>query len=396
MINTYLEQLVAIAQKERRIILGLMSGTSLDGLDLALCAFTGYGNSTKVEVLHHTTIPYPTSVIEQLKTVCSQPTVSLAQVCLLNAGLGQLHGQWVNQQLSKWGISPDTVDCIASHGQTIYHAPKRLHQQEEFGNATLQMVDGDHIAVETGIITIADFRQKHVAMGGEGAPLAQYGDWLLFRKKGEHRILLNIGGIANFTWLPAVGGVGDMLSTDTGPGNTLIDAYVQKHFPPLRYDENGSIAASGTVNEKLLAELLNDRFFQAALPKTTGQELLNPQYVENAIVATQVMVTPKDLIATLTAFTTHSIVRAIRQANRYQAKEIVVFTSGGGVHNNTLLQHIQSLLPEARFQSLNTLGIHPDAKEAVLFALLANELFAPKTSEEAVLPVRLGKICLPA
>ena len=177
-----------------------------------------------MELLNFETVSYTDDFKNEIKTVFSKKNIDLEKLCLLNPWMALQHAGIINTCLQKWNINNEEVDLIASHGQTIYHAPQSLHQQEKFGNATLQIGDGDHLAVATGIITISDFRQKHIAAGGEGAPLAVYGDYLLFSKKGEDRILLNIGGIANFTYLPGSMDVQNILCTDIGPGNTLMDA----------------------------------------------------------------------------------------------------------------------------------------------------------------------------
>src|ERR1700749_2235318 len=239
-LNQNLQKLFGIAQKSKKLGIGLMSGTSLDGLDIALCKFTGNGMDTKIELLHFITVPYHQHFKEEVHEIFSRRLVDLEKVTLLNAYIGTFHGELILQALEKWGIKPEDVDFIASHGQSIYHAPKRLHQQTEYPNATLQIGDGDHIAVKTGILTISDFRQKHIAAGGEGAPLALYGDVILGSKAGENRILLNIGGIANLTWLPGDGKTDGIICTDIGPGNTLIDAACQKFFGKP-YDEDSKI-----------------------------------------------------------------------------------------------------------------------------------------------------------
>ena len=175
--NAHLEKLYAISKKPVRKIIGLMSGTSLDGLDVAFCSFMGNGLQTKIELLQFETIPFAEDFKNEIKSVFSKKNVDLEKLCLLNPWIALRHAGMVNACLQKWNIKNDDVDLIASHGQTIYHAPKNLHQQQKFGNATLQIGDGDHLAVATGIITISDFRQKHIAAGGEGAPLAVYGDY---------------------------------------------------------------------------------------------------------------------------------------------------------------------------------------------------------------------------
>ncbi|MFY7889634.1 MAG: anhydro-N-acetylmuramic acid kinase, partial [Spirosomataceae bacterium] len=240
--NVQIEQLYQLAKKESRTIIGLMSGTSLDGLDIALCQISGSGETTKVTVLHSTTVDYSEDIKVEIRKVFAQREIDFRHLALLNEWIGLLHADMILSSLQSWNIQPETVDLIASHGQTVMHAPKQLHGIEKFPNATLQIGDGDHIAVKTGIITISDFRQKHVATGGEGAPLAVYGDYFLFSKKGEHRILLNMGGIANFTYLPADLDPTKVFVTDTGTSNTLLDAFVRKYDPSLSYDKDAALA----------------------------------------------------------------------------------------------------------------------------------------------------------
>jgi anhydro-N-acetylmuramic acid kinase len=305
----------------------------------------------------------------------------------------------INACLQKWNIKNTDVDLIASHGQTIYHAPQRLHQQQKFGNATLQIGDGDHLAVATGIITISDFRQKNIAAGGEGAPLAVYGDHILFSKKGEDRILLNIGGIANFTFLP--GGDENILCTDVGPGNTLMDAYMQEQFPGSSFDKDSLVAKAGTVNENLLAALKAPDFFKQEFPKTTGPELFNLHYLQQAKQTSgTVSLSAADTMATLNRFSADMIVVAIKDCLGDKTG-IKIFSSGGGIHNPLLMQHLQEQLPGCIFRSTAETGVNPDAKEAVLFALLANECVCSDASAVEIkspeIPVvAMGKISFPA
>ena len=238
MLNTNLQTLIDIVQKPTRHIIGLMSGTSLDGLDIALCSVKGNGINTELKVLKSTTYPYSDALKHKIRAIFAQDVVKLSHVCLMNGRIATLHSKMVMSVLADWGISPKDVDVIASHGQTIYHAPKRLHLKPHFDNSTFQIGDGDHIAHKTGILTISDFRQKHVAGNGEGAPLAVYGDFIMFGKKEENRILLNIGGIANFTYLPMSQNPKQVFATDTGAGNTLIDAIIRRSFPTKMYDED--------------------------------------------------------------------------------------------------------------------------------------------------------------
>nr|WP_183576174.1 anhydro-N-acetylmuramic acid kinase [Mucilaginibacter sp. X5P1] len=378
--NHNLQKLIDIARKDEKIAIGLMSGTSLDGLDIALCRFSGNGLQTKFSLLHFTTIPYTDVFKQEVKAVFARRDADLEKVCLLNAYIGTYHAELILQALADWDIDPKTVDFIASHGQTIYHAPKRLHKQTGYPNATLQIGDGDHIAVKTGILTISDFRQKHIAAGGEGAPLALYGDVLLGSKAGENRILLNIGGIANLTYLPGDGDYTQIVCTDIGPGNTLIDAACREYFDKP-FDEDSRIAYSGKVNEALLNELLSHPFFKESTPKTTGPELFNLAFVKTAQERSGTLViSAEDLVCTLSAFTATTIADFIK-AN-FPA-DIKLFASGGGARNIYVMDSLMRALPDVEIHDTAALGIDPDAKEAILFALLGNEALCGE-------PIKIG------
>lgn len=390
-------KLASIANAPTRTIIGLMSGTSLDGLDIALCQFKGTGPSTVCRLLEFTTIPYTDAFRSRIKEIAFQPLADLCKLTVLNAEIGTYTAELVLQALKSWNFPVTDVDIIASHGQTIFHAPKSFHLQNSAPNATLQIGDADHIAVKTGIITLSDFRQKHIAAGGEGAPLVFYGDSLLFTDQQENRILLNIGGISNFTWLPS--GETDLtaFSTDVGPGNTMMDQYISSQFPGKSFDQDAIIASSGTVNEQLLKILMVDPFFKLGLPRTTGPEYFNLKYLEDALRKCRKPVcSPADIMATLCAFSARVIVQTIQQLTGdipYQ-----IYVSGGGMHNPLLNKMISEGL-NLNLQSTQELGLNPDAKEAVLFALLANEcIAAPQQafkSRPGIPAVTMGKISLP-
>lgn len=393
-----IQKLYEISQNPCRRIIGLMSGTSLDGLDVALCKVSGSGLETELVVEQFITVPYTEEFRDKIRAVFAKREVDFQHLCLLNAYIGTQHGRMVLDCLQGWKISPEEIDLIASHGQTVYHAPKKQHGLAHYPNATLQIGDGDHVAVTTGIITISDFRQKHVAAGGEGAPLAVYGDHLLFSKKGENRILLNMGGIANFTYLPASQRADEVFTTDTGPGNTLIDAFTRKYFDKP-YDENGALAAVGQVKPKLLESLKDQPFFKANSPKTTGPEVFNATYVQEAQKQSGTKaITPKDLLATLTRFSAETIADAINRTIDKNEK-YTLYASGGGAHNPLLMQHIRKQLPNLEIKNMEILGVAGDAKEAVLFAILANETVTGGTTNfgtrEGVPSVRMGKVSFP-
>lgn len=400
--NTNLESLYKIAQKPSRTIIGLMSGTSLDGLDVALCEISGSGENTEVKLIQFDTVAYAEDIKSEIRTVFAKQTIDFQQLVLLNEWIGVLHATIILDCLKRWEIPTDKVDLIASHGQTVFHAPKILHQQEKFPNATLQIGDGDHIAVKTGIITISDFRQKHLAAGGEGAPLAVYGDYFLFGKKGENRIMLNMGGIANFTFLPSSMNPEEVFVTDTGTANTLIDAFTKLFFPDKSYDKDAEIAKKGTINSSLLKALKDNEFFQKPYPKTTGPELFNIEYVKKAQTQSNTEnITIEDLLATLTRFSAKTIASAIRSTidnTNYPAETFTIYMSGGGTHNPLLVQWLKELLPYT-FSKTDDLGISGDAKEAILFAILANETVSGGNSDfgirKGIPSVSMGKISFP-
>ena len=381
-----------------------MSGTSLDGLDVALCRLAGHGPGTHLELEHFATVPYDDDTKSRIRKVFAREQVSLEYLTLLNPWLGNLHAAAVLACLREWGIRPADVDLVASHGQTVYHAPQHQHQRPDFPlNATLQLGDGDHVAVGTGIITLSDFRQKHLAAGGEGAPLAAYGDFLLLSSPDEERLLLNLGGIANFTYLPRAGGdARTAFSTDTGPGNTLLDATVRAHRPDMQYDEDGRLALAGRVHAGLLAALLDHPFFGAALPKTTGPELFGPTYLAGAQQRSGTeRLGLEDTLATLAELSAVGVARAVQAAFEGRPAPAAVYTSGGGAHNPALLAALARHLPAApRFALTDALGVPGDAKEAILFAVLANEAVAGQpvaigAGRQRVPAVGLGKVSFP-
>ena len=387
--NSNLQLLQHIAQKPERRILGLMSGTSLDGLDLALCRISGSGRETKVQVEHSCTFDYPEDFKTELRSVFAKKEVSLEKLTLLHTQIGIYHGDLVLKALASWKMRPEEVDAIASHGQTVYHAPQHFHQQAAYPNATLQIGDADHLAYTTGILTISDFRQKHTAIGGEGAPLAIYGDYILYSSEAENRILLNLGGIANFTFLPQSGDAEKVISTDVGPANTLMDAAVREYFG-LNFDADGAIARKGTLNESLLEKLMKHPFLSLPLPKSTGPEMFHLDWVKECAGE----LAPEDLLATLSHFTAVVIAESLRK--NFDLQNMTLYASGGGAHNTFLMETLQKLLPEINCQKLEVLGTHSDAEEAVLFALLANEtLVGDALGFEGLPAVSLGKISFP-
>lgn len=390
----HIEQLHTMARQPSRTILGLMSGTSLDGLDLALCRIEGAGFNTRIAVTHFDTVAFEEDFRREIRRVFAQQTIDFQHLVLLHVVVAEHHAAIINETLKRWGIAPGEVDLIASHGQTVFHAPRQFHGLDGYPHATLQIGDGDHIARQTGIITLSDFRQKHLAAGGEGAPLALYGDYYLFSQAGEDRFLLNIGGIANFTYLPGDGDAARVFATDTGPGNTLLDAAAQRYFQQP-YDADARLAGSGKVDEALLVRLKNHPFFTLPYPQTTGPEQFNLDWVEReAGTGFQ----PQDLMATLARLTADTIAAGIKRVYRTSGQK-AIYLSGGGAHNPLVVDHLRNSFPGWKMAPMEELGVHGDAKEAVLFAILANETVAGEMAENAQLGglplVSMGKISLP-
>ncbi len=391
-------KLAHIAQKPVRNIIGLMSGTSLDGLDMAICAIRNGGKKTEVNLVHFETAPYDAEFKAEIRKVFAQKQVDFQFLSILNVLIAEKHAALINTMLQRMGIQPHEIDLIASHGQTLMHAPRSQHQQDHYPNATLQMGDGDHIARRTGIITISDFRQKHLAGGGEGAPLALYGDYFLFSSPDEDRFLLNIGGIGNFTYLPANGHASDVFATDTGPGNTLLDAFARRLFE-VDYDANGAQAAAGVVDQGLLEIFKSDPFFALPFPKTTGPEQFSTAWAD-AVFAQHPkgQLNPFNQMSTLNRLSAETIADALNRVQGTGAPK-ALYLSGGGAGNQTLVQHLKQLLPDWKICPMRDLGIPGDAKEAVLFAVLANETLigsaAPDLKLGGIPYLSMGKISLP-
>jgi len=385
-------RLAALAALPERRVLGLMSGTSMDGLDLALCRIAGRGGDTSLALEHHATVAYTPALREELAAVVSRPTVSLADLTVLHGRLATLHGAMVLETLAGWGVDPAQVHLLASHGQTVWHAPDVPAPGEPRESApkdtvdgilaprhaTLQIGDGDLLAVRTGLLTLSDFRQKEIAHGGQGAPLAPYGEALLFAGE-QPRILLNLGGIANFTRLPPKGSGAPILTGDTGPANGLLDRALRRFFPdhPDGFDRGGILAAQGRVHAPLLERMKAHPYFARPCPKSTGPELFGEAFLDGALTGTAgAAPSPEDLLATLARLTVETVAETLhRECARagLPLEGCEGFISGGGRHHPALRDGIMAALGEVDWRDAEALGIDPDAKEAVLFAALAHE-----------------------
>lgn len=357
------------------IVLGLMSGTSADGTDVALVALEGAPPNLRWQLLHHTTIPHPAELRAAILAATRPETGTVDRLCALNVALGEQFAHAALVGIREAGLSPSQVDLIGSHGQTVWHAP------EGTPPGTLQLGEAAIIAERTGIPVVSDFRARDVAAGGQGAPLVAYVDVLLLTHREKVRAAQNIGGIGNVTFLPPRARP-DLtpFAFDTGPGNVLIDAAAARATDGAwSCDENGVLAARGDVDERLLAELLAHPYFTRRPPKTTGRELFGGAFVEDVWERARVRgLRPEDVVATLTALTAHSIACACQDFLPVYPDEVIV--SGGGARNSTLMRFLTDLLSPARVCTSDAVGIPGDAKEALAFAILAYETWHGRPS----------------
>lgn len=384
-----LEWLREIRHKSPRVAVGLMAGTSLDGIDGALVAIEGYGNHRTIRTLatHHS--PYSNAERCALQRLIEAGT--LADLCAWDAYLGARFAEVV-RTLQTQGTP---IDFVGSHGQTVWHAPN-AHLMNQPAPNTLQIAQPEIISARTGIPVIADFRTRDIAYGGQGAPLVPFVDWLLLRSENEPRIALNIGGMANLTYLPPSSPSEPLptsiLAFDTGPGNALIDLAVRWYTEDAQsYDAEGMLASQAPVDTNLLTAMQAHPFFNTPPPKSTGREMFGANFLRQWWQRTD----PLTLIATLTELTASTIADAIR---RWATPASRLIVSGGGAHNKTLMTRLQHLLPHMPLHSTTEFGIDPDFKEAIAFAILADcylmgEPVAFPNTTEVSRPVRLGRLC---
>ena len=354
--------------KPSRLVVGLMSGTSADGIDAVLTRITGNGLDTKVEQLEFYFQPFDAATRHAILDICGGESGGTRDVCLLSTHLGQLYAGAVRQLLKKAGT--DTVDLIGCHGQTVYHIPVETPYLNTAIRGTLQIGDPSYLAEEFGCPVVSDFRIRDMAAGGLGAPLVPYTEYLLYRSETEDVALQNIGGIGNITLLPAGCSLEEVTAFDTGPGNMVMDALVMRLTDGVMgYDDGGRLASSGKVIPELLAQMMEDPYLAMQPPKTTGREYYGAEYVSRLLSSGSYPLI--DILTTATAFTAETIAYSLRTFAPRMPERLVV--AGGGSRNPTLLQFLREALPEVNVQTQEDLGLDSDAKEAVAFAILANE-----------------------
>jgi len=397
-----LERLMHVATKYSRRIIGLMSGTSLDAIDVAMVRIEKHGLTAKVKLEHFREYPYPPKIRSVIRELFDPKRARIDDICRYDFILGEVFAAAVLRMLEETKIKAESVDLVASAGQTIWHDPELSvvnadvdwidHPLET--RATFAIGQSAVIAERTGIITVGDLRVRDVAAGGQGAPLVPYFDWVLLRHKSRGRCIQNIGGIGNVTYIPPKANWDDVIAFDTGPGNMIIDelAWIATNGRQS-YDVDGVLGGSGTVRETLLEQWMSDPYFLKPPPKTTGRELFGAQFARR-IMDESPGVDIHDLIATATALTAESIARSYRDFVHPLGPVHEVMLAGGGAKNPTLVRMLKERMPKQKLLIYKA----SEAKEAMAMAMIANDSVVGLVTNVAGAtggrPTVLGKICL--
>ena len=397
-----LERLMHVATKYSRRIIGLMSGTSLDAIDVAMVRIQKHGLTAQVKLEHFREYPYPPKIRAVVRELFDPKRARIDDICRYDFILGEVFAAAVLRLLEETKIKAESVDLIASAGQTIWHDPNVSLVNPDVDwidhpiqtRSTFAIGQSAVIAERTGIITVGDLRVRDVAAGGQGAPLVPYFDWVLLRHKSRGRCIQNIGGIGNVTYIPPKAKWDDVIAFDTGPGNMIIDelTWVATNGKQT-YDIDGALAAAGKVREDLLDRWMSDSYFSMTPPKTTGRELFGAQFARRILVeAADVPIT--DLVATATALTAESIARSYREFIFPRGRVHEVMLAGGGAKNPTLVRMIAERLPKQQMKIYKA----SEAKEAMAMAMIANDSVVGLVTNVAGAtggrPTVLGKICL--
>ena len=395
-----MKKLVALAEKNTKNVIGLMSGTSLDGVDVALVQIEGNGTFTKIKLIGFLEYPFPGGLKSKLLKNSVKESSNVEDISQLNFLLPNIYFDAIKTLCFDLNFNIDEIDLIGSHGQTIQHLPSPVDYLGYDISSTMQIGDPAVLSKLSGIITIGDFRTGDIALGGEGAPLIPYFDYILFQSSDKNRALLNIGGISNFTILNKDKGIEEVLAFDTGPGNMLIDSLTKLLFNE-EYDKNGNYAQSGQFNEALFTALkAKDKFIEKIPPKSTGREYYGENFLSD-LLETFSQIPKEDWLNTATRFTAYGIYKNYKNfvIDETVIDELII--SGGGAKNQFLYKCLnEEFGNDVELKIIDDIGVSSDAKEAICFAVLANELIAgnptniPRTTG-ASKPTVLGKICLP-
>jgi len=361
-------------------VIGLMSGTSLDGIDAALVNISQAENGLNIELVDFLNIDYKKEFRQKILKTTALDKSNIKDVAHLNIDLAEKFSEAVFSLLKKSNLTPADVDLVASHGQTIYH-----NVEDKEGISTLQVGSASFIAERTGITTVYNFRMRDLAAGGEGAPLVPYTDYLIYNSENKNRILQNIGGIANYSYLPANGELNDVVGSDNGPGNMIIDNAVETLTNgKMDFDKDGKMAGKGEVSQKLLTEMMNHSFIKKTPPKSTGRADFGKRYTEKIVKKGKKMnLSKNDIITTITSFTALAIIDSYQKYLPTDIDEIII--GGGGSYNPYLLNKIkeyknEKLRKDIKVLKQEDLGYSSEAKEAVAFAVLGYQTMKGKSN----------------
>jgi anhydro-N-acetylmuramic acid kinase len=371
-----LHPLIKLINKDQKLVVGLMSGTSMDGIDSVLVKIKNSGIRTEIELINFQTFPYPDQLRDELLEISQPGQGAIDKICRLNFVVGEYFADAVVEICRLSNVALSQVDLIGSHGQTIHHLPDEILAFNKAIRSTLQIGEPSVIATRTGCNTVANFRSADMALGGQGAPLVPYFDYLLFHSDDLNRVILNIGGIANITILKKKSTVVDVLAYDTGPGNMVINALMNR-FYHKNYDETGLTALKGKISEVLLSSLLQHPFFNKPIPKSTGREEFGKSFIEQILAkSNKFKLKPEDIIATVTELTACTIADSLKFSllSIEDVDELII--SGGGVHNQAIVDSLTRYFYNSKILRTDDFAIPGDAKEAICFAVLANETIA--------------------
>lgn len=363
-------------------VVGLMSGTSLDGIDAALVKISDSNGKIGLRPVQFSSLSFINDIKNKILDLCVPETARIENISVMNMLLGELFAEAAEKVIKEAGLSPKDILLISSHGQTIYHQPDSVILDGKEITSTLQIGDIGVVAERTGITTVGDFRTRDMAAGGQGAPLVPYADYMLFKEKEFGRVLVNIGGISNVTILPKDSSESNVIAYDTGPGNMIIDAFTNwatngEHS----YDKDGSLAANGNVCEKWLEVLLKHDYFELPAPKSTGREMFGLHFAKDLWnEAENYQIKDVDKIATVTDLTAKTIAMEINQyVDSNNLEEVLI--SGGGWYNKTLIERLTFFLAKAvQVKTTDEYDMPADAKEAITFALLGYQCYRKKTN----------------
>lgn len=393
-----MQKIIELSKKEKRNVIGLMSGTSLDGVDAALVEITGSGTDTQINLIGFLEYPFPDGLKDFILNNSVKETSNVEDICRLNFLIPKIYTDAINELCKQVNVPITDIDLIGSHGQTIHHLPEA---HDMFGyrvGSTLQIGDPSVLANLTGVVTVGDFRTADVALGGQGAPLVPYFDYLIFHSDDKNRALLNIGGISNITVLDKTKDT--VLAFDCGVGNMLLDT-LTKLFFNKDYDADGELAEAGDFNEDLFnALVVRDNFIERKPPKSTGREQYGDSFISPLLEEFE-EVSKNDWLHTVAHFVAYTVYRNYEKFVKEETVIDELFISGGGAKNAFLLKCFKEEFgSEVEVKVIDEIGISPDAKEAICFAVLANETVSGHPSNKpestgASRPAILGKICVP-